>query len=179
MKTDGRHKLGKIAGVLGQETSALTPYLATLSDLGFVEKRTPIREKQPEKSRKGLYFVADNFIRFWFRYVYPYKGELELDNMQIVLGEMNQDFREKFVAFAYEDICKTIFSELCKNGAIPFVPSRIGSYWLNDFDGDTEIDVMSVDHQNKRVFAGECKYHAKPDLQGGCLISQRKMPEFF
>ena len=62
--------------------------------------------------------------------------------MQIVLDEMNQDFREKFVAFAYEDICKTIFSELCKNGAIPFVPSRIGSYWLNDFDGDTEIDVM-------------------------------------
>lgn len=159
---DGNHKLGKIAGVLGQETSALTPYLATLSDLGFVEKRTPITEKQPEKSRKGLYLIADNFIRFWFRYVYPYKGELELDNMQIVLDEMNQDFREKFVAFAYEDICKTIFSELCKNGAIPFVPSRIGSYWLNDFDGDTEIDVMSVDHQNKRVFAGECKYHAKP-----------------
>ena len=139
---DGNHKLGKIAGVLGQETSALTPYLATLSDLGFVEKRTPITEKQPEKSRKGLYLIADNFIRFWFRYVYPYKGELELDNVQIVLDEMNQDFREKFVAFAYEDICKTIFSELCKNGAIPFVPSRIGSYWLNDFDGDTEIDVM-------------------------------------
>ncbi|MDD6616800.1 MAG: DUF234 domain-containing protein, partial [Lachnospiraceae bacterium] len=34
--------------------------------------------------------------------------------------------------------------------------------WLNDFDGDTEIDVMAVDHQNKRLFAGECKYHAKP-----------------
>ena len=159
---DGNHKLGKIAGVLGQETSALTPYLSTLSDLGFVEKRTPITEKKLEKSRKGLYLIADNFIRFWFRYVYPYKGELELDNVQIVLDEMNQDFREKFVAFAYEDICKTIFSELCKNGAIPFVPSRIGSYWLNDFDTDTEIDVMSVDHQNKRVFAGECKYHAKP-----------------
>ncbi len=42
------------------------------------------------------------------------------------------------------------------------MPSRIGSYWLNDFDGDTEIDVMSVDHQNKRIFAGECKYHVKP-----------------
>lgn len=84
MKTNASHKLGKIAGVLGQETSALTPYLATLTD-----------------------------------------------------------------------------------GAIPFAPSRIGSYWLNDFDGDTEIDVMSVDHQNKRVFAGECKYHAKADLQSG------------
>ena len=108
---DGNHKLGKIAGVLGQETSSLTPYLSTLSELGFIEKRTPITEKNPEKSRKGLYFIADNFIRFWFRYVYPYKGELELDNMQIVLDEIQKDFIGKFVAFAYEDICKDIFAK--------------------------------------------------------------------
>ena len=159
---DGNHKLGKIAGVLGQETSALTPYLSTLADLGIIEKKTPVTEKNPEKSRKGLYFILDNFIRFWFHYVYPYKGELELDNMQIVLDEIRKDFVEKFVAFAYEDICKNIFADLCRNGSISFVPSRIGSYWLNDFDGDTEIDVMAIDHQNKRIFAGECKYHAKP-----------------
>ena len=158
---DGSHKLGKIAGALGQETSALTPYLSTLSELGFVEKRTPITEKNPEKSRKGLYFIADNFIRFWFRYVYPYKGELELDNMQIVLDEIQKDFIGKFVAFAYEDICKDIFAKLCKGGDISFTPSRIGSYWLNDIDGDTEIDVMAVDQQTKRIFAGECKYHNK------------------
>ena len=123
---DGNHKLVKIAGVLGQETFSLTSYLSTFSDLDFIEKRTPITEKNPEKSRKGLYFIADNFIRFWFRYVYPYKGELELDNMQIVLDEMHKDFSEKFVAFAYEDICKTIFAKLCRNGVISFVPSRIG-----------------------------------------------------
>ncbi|MEE0472572.1 MAG: ATP-binding protein [Holdemanella biformis] len=159
---DGNHKLGKIASALGQESSSLTPYLSTLSDLGFIEKRTPITEKNPEKSRKGLYFIADNFLRFWFCYFYPYKGELELDNMQIVLDEIHKDFKEKFVAFAYEDICKDIFAKLCSNNAISFVPSRIGSYWLNDYDGDTEINVMSVDHQNKQVFAGECKYHTKP-----------------
>lgn len=159
---DGNHKLGKIASALGQESSSLTPYLSTLSNLGFIEKRTPITEKNPEKSRKGLYFIADNFLRFWFCYVYPYKDELELDNMQIVLDEIHKDFKEKFVAFAYEDICKDIFAKLCSNNAISFVPSRIGSYWLNDYDGDTEIDVMSVDHQNKQVFVGECKYHTKP-----------------
>ena len=96
---DGNHKIGKIAGILGQETTSLTPYLSTLSDLGFIEKRIPVTEKNPEKSRKGLYFISDNFIRFWFRYVYPYKGELELDNVQIVLDEISKDFREKFVAF--------------------------------------------------------------------------------
>lgn len=159
---DGNHKIGKIASVLGLESSSLTPYLSTLSELGFIEKRIPITEKNPEKSRKGLYFIADNFIRFWFRYVYPYKGELELDNMQIVLDEMDKDFEEKFVAFVYEDVCRMIFTDLCKEKKIEFVPSRIGSYWLNDIEGDTEIDVMSVDNQNKKIFVGECKYHKKP-----------------
>lgn len=159
---DGNHKLGKIAGVLNVETAALTPYLSILSDLGFIVKDTPITEKNPEKSRKGLYFISDNYVRFWFRYVYPFKGELELDNTQLVLEEIQKDFIQKFVAFAYEDICKAIFASLCRKQAVPFVPSRIGGYWLNDLDSDTEIDVMAVDHQHKRIFAGECKYRTKP-----------------
>lgn len=159
---DGNHKLGTIAGILGLETSALTPYLKTLSELGFIEKQVPVTEKNAEKTRKGLYFISDNFLRFWFRYVYPYKGELELDNMQISLDELDKDFKEKFVAFAYEDICKEIFARLCSDKAIDFTPSKIGSYWLNDKSGNTQIDVMAVDTVNKRLFAGECKYHNQP-----------------
>ena len=160
--SDGNHKLSKIGMTMEQDTSAITPYLKTLIDLGFVIKNVPITEKNPERSRKSLYYVSDNFIRFWFRYVYPYKGELELDNQQIVLDELEKDFIQKFVAFSYEDVCKDIFASLCRNKAVDFVPSRIGSYWLNDINGDTEIDVMAVDHQKKQVFAGECKYHNKP-----------------
>lgn len=159
---DGNHKLGTIAGILGLETSALTPYLKTLSELGFIEKQVPVTERNAEKTRKGLYFISDNFLRFWFRYVYPYKGELELDNTQISLDELDKDFKEKFVAFAYEDICKEIFARLCSDNAIDFTPSKIGSYWLNDKSGNTQIDVMAVDTVNKRLFAGECKYHNQP-----------------
>ena len=160
--SDGNHKLSKIGMTMEQDTSAITPYLKTLIDLGFVIKNVPITEKNPERSRKSLYYVSDNFIRFWFRYVYPFKGELELDNQQIVLDELEKDFIQKFVAFSYEDICKDIFASLCRSKAVDFAPSRIGSYWLNDINGDTEIDVMAVDHQKKQVFAGECKYHNKP-----------------
>ena len=75
---------------------------------------------------------------------------------------MEKDFIQKFVAFSYEDVCKDIFASLCRSKAVDFVPSRIGSYWLNDINGDAEIDVMAVDHQKKQVFVGECKYHNKP-----------------
>ena len=43
----------------------------------------------------------------------------------IVLEEMKKDFETKFVAFAYEDICKDIFANLCKQGAIDFVPVHL------------------------------------------------------
>lgn len=157
---DGNHKLGNIAGVLGLETSALTPYLTTLADLGFIEKQVPITEKNPDKSRKGLYFISDNFIRFWFRYVYPFKGELELDNTRIVLDELNKDFISNYVALSYETICQNLFASFCASGKIDFVPSRIGSFWINEYgDENTQIDVVAVDKLNKRFFVGECKYH--------------------
>jgi len=159
---DGNHKLDKIGGVLNLETTAIMPYLTTLIELGFVNKDTPITEKNPEKSRKGLYFISDAFLRFWFRYVNPFRGELELDNMQIVFDEMNKDFIENYVALAYEDVCKDIFATLCKSGKIVFTPSRIGSYWLNDISNDTQIDVAAVDITQKALFLGECKYHKNP-----------------
>lgn len=88
-------------------------------------KETPVTEKNPEKSRKGLYFISDNFVRFWFRYVYPYKGELELDNTQIVLDEIRKDFVQKFVAFAYEDICRSILQTFA--GKVPLTLFPRGS----------------------------------------------------
>ena len=73
-------------------------------------------EKNPEKSRKGLYFIQDNFVRFWFRYVYPYKGELELDNSRLVMDEIEKDFEQKFVAFAYEDVCRPFLRTCAETG---------------------------------------------------------------
>lgn len=148
----GNRKLGNIANELSGNGSTLTPYLTTLIDLGYLEKQVPITEKNPEKSRKGLYSISDNFMRFWFSYIFPFKGELELGNTQIVLEEINKDFISNFVAFAYEDICKEIFVTLCNSSAIPFMPSKTGSYWMNGQNQSIKIDVMAVDNTHKIVF---------------------------
>lgn len=58
--------------------------------------------------------MRDIFMRFWFKFVFPYKGELELDNLNFVLSKLNEHFIDNHVAFVYEDICRNIFAELCK-----------------------------------------------------------------
>ena len=149
------HKLSEIASAMQVESNRLTPYLETLQGLYLLEKKVPATERNPLKSRKGLYFIRDIFMRFWFKFVFPYKGELELDNLNFVTEKLNEHFIDNHVAFVYEDVCRNIFAELCKNKQIDFVPSRIGSYW----DRDDEIDGVAVDESNKRIFAAECKYY--------------------
>ncbi|MDR3294412.1 MAG: ATP-binding protein [Clostridiales Family XIII bacterium] len=150
------HKLSKIASVLETPATSISPYLSTLIELGFIEKRVPITEENIGKSKKGLFYIADNFMRFWFKYVYPFKGQLELDIKEVSLKEIENDFISNFVAKTYEDICKQIFLAETKHD---FATCKIGSYWNN---GEDEIDVAAIDDYNRKAFFGECKYNTQP-----------------
>lgn len=154
----GNHRISDIAAVLEQKTNELSPYLATLIELFLLEKRVPITENNPEKSRKGLYYINDNFIEFWFKFVYPYKGELELDNIEFVTEKLRNNFIDNHVSFVFEQVSRELLVDMCKNGKIDFNISRIGSYW----NSNTEIDVVAIDEQNKRLLAGKCKFYEKP-----------------
>lgn len=173
----GNHKLSKIAALLEQQATSVSPYLSTLVDLFLVEKRIPVTEQNPEKSRKGLYYISDNFIDFWFKFIYPYRSELEMDNTAYVLSKIQAVFIENHVSFVFESVSREIFAMLCQEGKLDFIPSKIGAYW----NSNTEIDVVSVDHEHNSVFAGECKYYDRPvpasvyfDLKKKC----EGIPEF-
>lgn len=73
----GRTRLNEIAQDVGMERGACSRYLATLQDLRLVERRLPVTERQPEKSRRGLYRLRDPFLAFWFRFVAPHLSLLE------------------------------------------------------------------------------------------------------
>jgi hypothetical protein len=51
--------------------------MQTLIELDLIERIIPVTERNPEKSKKGLYYLTDNFIEFWFKFIYPYRGILD------------------------------------------------------------------------------------------------------
>ncbi|MCH5268296.1 MAG: ATP-binding protein [Lachnospiraceae bacterium] len=173
----GNHKLSKIAGYMEQKTTSISPYLVMLTELFLVEKRVPVTEKTPGKSRRGLYYISDNFIEFWFKFVQPYRSELEMDKTEYVLKKIKSDFIENHVSNVFQVISREIFVSLCKSGKIDFVPSVVGAYW----NSDIEIDVVATCKKGNKIFAGECQYCEKPvsayvylDLQKKCS----NIPEF-
>ena len=73
----GNRKSGEIAAALNVRQTGLSKYLKVLERLDVLERVVPVTEENPEKSKKGLYRIKDNYLRFWFRFVFPQMGLLE------------------------------------------------------------------------------------------------------
>ena len=154
----GNSKLSAISSILEIKSTSLTKYLKTLIDLDILEREVPITEENPEKSKKGLYKIKDNYLRFWFAFVYPNMSFIESGHSRIVMNKIKNSLLKNHIAFVYEDVCKERMWDLNAEGAWPFNFTKIGRYW----DSKDEIDIVALDPEGKNLILGECKYWAEP-----------------
>ncbi len=71
----GGKAINEIAQPLDTTSSAIAKYLATLVDLKLVSKKEPFGAAPA--SRSGQWRLDDDFLRFWFRFVFPFQSDLE------------------------------------------------------------------------------------------------------
>ena len=154
----GNSKLSAISSILEIKSTSLTKYLKTLIDLDILEREVPITEENPEKSKKGLYKIKDNYLRFWFAFVYPNMSFIESGHSRIVMNKIKNSLIKNHIAFVYEDVCKERMWDLNGEGAWPFNFTKIGRYW----DSKDEIDIVALDPEGKNLILGECKYWTDP-----------------
>lgn len=154
----GNRKLGNIASALGLNQSGLTKYLKTLQELDLIVREVPVTEKNPEKSKKGLYRITDNFISFWFKFVHPYRSYLEIENTEIVIKKIKEQFRPSHVSFVYEDICRQWIMQKGLGGSPRIQLIQAGRWW----NKDVEIDLLGISEDWEHAVFGECKYTAGP-----------------
>ena len=150
----GNRKLSDIAASLGLKATGITKYLKTLTDLDIVGREVPVTENNPEKSKKGLYVIKDNYMLFWFKFVYPYKSFIESGSTDYVLKKIRQGFVQNHVSYVYEDICREKMQMMNVQGDLPFTFSKIGRYW----DKNIEIDIVAMDTDSDDIIFCECKY---------------------
>jgi AAA+ ATPase superfamily predicted ATPase len=144
---NGEHKIGNIAGKLNKNVQNITSFISKLIELEIIYKEVPITEKLPNKSKKGLYFIKDNFFRFWFSYVLPYRSQLELGNTNYAMVKIKENF-SGFIGKVYEDLS---VEYTLKN--YPLL--KAGRWW----NKNEEIDVVGINEDF--LLVGECKYSNK------------------
>jgi len=152
----GNHRLSKICSNMEIKQTNLPKYLKILIDLDILEREVPITETNPEKSKMGLYHIKDNYLNFWFKFVYPNKSKLELSEKKVVMQKIRTDFVTSHVAYVYEEVCKNEIWKLLNDMQINF--NKVGRWWNNN----EEIDLVCIDNNGNDIIFGECKYRNKP-----------------
>lgn len=150
----GSHRISELAGTLQVKQTNLSKYLNVLIDLDLVKREVPITEKNPEKSKKGLYFLKDNFLTFWFRFIQPNRSYIESGHPEYAMRKIEESFIENHVAFVYEDICRENMWTLAVQGTWLFSFSKIGRWW----NKSSEIDIVALDEEGNNIVFGECKF---------------------
>lgn len=152
----GNRKLGNIASNLSVSPTSLSKYLQTLINLDIIEREVPVTESNPEKSKKGQYKIKDNFIAFWFQFIYPNKAFLEIEKDNIVLNKIKENFIDNHVAYVYEEVCKEKMWNLNASGKLGITFDKLGRWWNNQ----EEIDLIGINQENgKDIIFGECKFY--------------------
>ena len=167
----GNTRLNEITQAAGMgDKGATARYLDILQQLRVVRRQVPATERQPEKSKKGLYQIEDAFLHFWFRFVHPYRGSLELGLADAIYQQRVEPVFDAFTGHAFEDAAQAYVTDLARAGRLPFLPERVGRWWRED----EEIDVVAISDAERSLLAGECKWSARPVGVNVLIDLQRK-----
>jgi AAA+ ATPase superfamily predicted ATPase len=136
----GAKNYGEILNQTNMDKSMLSKYTSVLEDLGFLKRIYPIGVKP--KPRKGQYAIADNYLLFWFRYVFPNKTELETGDTKNILHKIKEDYKN-YMGHVFEQTAAEFLTEAQKKKHVPFTSTQLGKWWFKD----NEIDLIAIDEE--------------------------------
>lgn len=124
-------------------------YLSRLEKYySLISKKRPIFSK--ESSKQVRYCIADNFLTFWFRFIYRYQSYIESGALRLVENIVRRDY-EVFSGIMLERYFRDKFMQ---SGMY----THIGMYWNRK--GENEIDLIAMNEIDKTAAIYEIKREA-------------------
>lgn len=130
----------------------VAPYLDRLMQIGLVERRVPPIQSGHPRPRLSQYVIADQYMRFYYAMVDPWRSAIQLGQGASVLDELWGEAFDAFVSRAFEDVCRQYVRRLAGAGRMPPL-SSVGFWWFKGGD----LDVAGVRGRTLAV-AGSAKW---------------------
>lgn len=137
----------EIDSIIGKNTGA---YLNNLHvDYTFISKNTPILSKPGARNIKWQ--IDDPFLRFWFRFVYPYQGLIESNRTELLVQYVSDNYAQ----YTGKTLERLFHERMWQSGQY----TRIGNWW--DKKGEQEIDMVALNEFDKTCVIAEIKRNPK------------------
>ena len=125
----GKTSRNEIEQAVGRQVGG---YLARLEDdYALIRKHQPLFAKTAAKTAR--YELNDNFLVFWFRFVYRYRYMLELQGCE----QLREVIRRDYAVLSGHALEEYFRKKLAESGKW----TRIGAWW--DRKGENELDIVA------------------------------------
>ena len=140
----GETSRGQIKSYTGMEAGG---YLDKLeNDYGIISRKRPYLAG--ENAKNVEYSISDNFLNFWFRFIYRYRSAVEVGNLEWIVEKVVADY-ETFSGLALERYFRQVYAESGRYNLVT-------NYWKKK-DGKDEIDLIAINEADKELVLGEIK----------------------
>ena len=139
----GKTKRSEIDSILQKDMGT---YLQNLeSKYELIKRMKPLLAKQ--NGKVSAYEIHDNFLRFWFRFIYPYQSLIERNLFSLLKSNITNNY-EGFTGRTLERYFqdKVMESELF---------TQVGNWW--DRKGQNEIDLIAINEFDHTGIVAEIK----------------------
>lgn len=139
----GKNTQSEIDSIIDKNTGA---YLVNLEkEYSLIVRNRPMFSKPG--SRKARWTVSDNYLRFWFRFIYPNQSLVEMNRFELLREYMDKNY-EQYSGLILE---KYFREKIAESERV----TEIGSYWDNK--GENEIDIVALNNLDKTALIAEVK----------------------
>jgi len=139
----GKTGRGEIESIIQKDIGAYLHRLEKTYDL--IKSVNPIDAKPQGKLQK--YTITDQFLRFWFRFIYRHRSTVEIGNFQY-LKETYYHAIPSYKGRILEFFFHNLFAQ-------SQLYNRVGSYWNRS--GTDEIDLIAINDLKKQLVIAEVK----------------------
>lgn len=135
------------------KSTTLPAYLQRLENLlDIAQRKNPVLGKE----RLGRYTIKDNFYKFWYKFIFPNKSDLNMGKTNDVKSRIMENINA-YIARAFESIVHEML--LLYNGrqinGLEIDFEEIGSWWDKK---SNEIDIVAYSRKKGTVLLGEVKW---------------------
>lgn len=151
----GANEPNEIGQRINRPVTALSGALSFLVDYGLLERRTPYTTPNPARTRTTRYYIADNYLSFWFRFLLPNRSALEQGQTEYVWEAKIAPQLSTYMGARFEELCRQYIRLHPERWAHSV--AELGVWWR----GSDEIDIIGHDG-GLVVLAAEAKWTNAP-----------------
>ena len=157
----GKRFSKEIAEAVGVESNYAAKYLSSLVQMQVLERR----ESFIRKKKTNYYAVADNLLRFWYRFIFDQRDVIQNGFGEILFREDLDEIRD-FTARSFEDVALLWLEEQNREGKLPVYYEPIRNYTVENsrLGRSIELNCLAegIGKQKNHLLAVECKYRKSP-----------------